>query len=66
MAAPIMKLNMANTMVTMRKFCAFVSHSMPTQQMRISNSSVTVPTMRMSLMSLSMIFKLLFSAKKDY
>lgn len=63
-AAPIMKLKMAKTMVTIRKFCAFVSHSMPTQQMRISTSSVTVPTMRISLMPLSKIFKSLFSANK--
>lgn len=68
MAAPIRKLKMARTIVTIRKFCAFVSHSIPTQQIRMSTSTVIDPTIRMSLIPLSTIFRSLFSGNEinDY
>lgn len=54
--APNMKLKIAATMMAIRKFCAFDSHSMPTAQMTIIMASATVPTMRVSLMPPSTIW----------
>ena len=43
--------------MAIRKFWALVSHSMPTAQMNIITAKATAPTIRMSLVPPSMIFK---------
>lgn len=55
-AAPTKKLKMAATMIAIRKFCAFDSHSMPTAQITIMIAKAMVPTNRVSLMPPSKIW----------
>lgn len=61
--APMTKLKMAATMIAIKKFCAFVSHSMPTAQITIIIAKATAPTIRISLTPPSTIFTPNDSAK---
>lgn len=63
---PMIKLKIAATMIASRKFCALVSHSMPTAQMKIMTANAIAPTIRISFSPLSMIFALNSSVKYTF
>lgn len=61
---PTTKLKMAATMMANKKFCAFVSHSIPTAQITIMTAKAMAPTIRISFAPPSMIFRPKLSTKK--
>lgn len=52
---PMRKLSIAATIIAIKKFCTFISHSMPTAQIIIIIAKATVPIIRVSFTPLSII-----------